>query len=71
MAALDDLQASYNQVAARIKEITATPNPTVSIDGESINKTEYLEALTRQLLEIKKAIQRDSDPIEIRTRYYT
>lgn len=48
MAELDDLVAARANIAARLREITATPKPSYSIDGQTFSWTEYFEALSRQ-----------------------
>ena len=48
MAELDDLVAARANIAARLREITATPKPSYSIDGQTFSWTEYFEALARQ-----------------------
>lgn len=67
-AAVTALETSYYQILTRIQEITASPNPNVSIDGESYSKASYLETLNAQLLEVEKAIQRATGPFCLRTR---
>lgn len=68
MAYRDDLLASRNQIAQRIREITAEANPTVSIDGVSVSRTEYLTALTNQLEVVEKALQRAGSPFFVMSK---
>ena len=64
---ITQLTTAYNQIIARIVEITAQANPNVSIDGESYSKADYLATLNAQLLEVEKAIQRAGSPFDIKT----
>ncbi len=60
------LQAAYNQVAANLALITATPKPTYSVEGESYSWQELFEAYTRQMEVLKKQMQAE-DLFEFRT----
>jgi hypothetical protein len=66
-----NLATAREQIAARIVDITATPKPDYSIDGESISWGAYLTQLTQQLEALDKAIQRSDGPFEVRTRAAT
>ncbi len=68
MAAIDDLTTARDQVAARIKEITASANPDYSEDGASYSKAQYLVILVQRLQELQKAIQVLSGPFLLRSR---
>lgn len=63
-----NLQTAYEQVAARLVEVTVSANPDYSIAGRSISKGAYLSQLTQQLAELKKAIAMESGPFEVRSR---
>lgn len=62
------LQTAYEQVIARIVEVTASANPDYSIAGRSFSKGAYLAQLTQQLKSLKEAIAIESGPYEIRSR---
>lgn len=68
MAAIDDLRTAYAQVCQRIVELTASAQPTVSIDGETVNTAEYLQTLLEARERLKKAIQDEESPFVIVTR---
>lgn len=42
---VENLTTQLEQIAARIVEITASANPTISVAGRTIGKTEYLATL--------------------------
>jgi hypothetical protein len=66
--ALDNLTAAYNNVAANLAAITASPKPTYSLDGETYDWNQYFQLLTQQMLTLEEAIQRAAGPFEIRTQ---
>ncbi|MGE3804156.1 MAG: hypothetical protein AB7K24_05740 [Gemmataceae bacterium] len=68
MAAADDLQTTYDQLAANLAEITASPKPTYSIDGQKVSWAEYHRLLTDQLKAVRELIAADSGPYEFRTQ---
>jgi hypothetical protein len=61
----DNLKAVKENIAARLAEITASPKPSYSIDGQSVSWTEYFNSLVQQLKEIEA---REQEPWEIRQR---
>lgn len=70
MAYIDDLKSARNNVAARLKEITESPRPDYSLDGESISWSGYFSMLTGQLESLNKAIQA-AQPYQKFTRGFT
>lgn len=63
-----NLATARDNICARIAEITASPNPDVNIDGQSVSKGTYLTQLTGQLDQITKLLQTAGGPWEIKTR---
>lgn len=57
MAAIDDLKSARDNVAARLKQITASPKPTYTDGDTTYSWTEYFTALTTQFKELNAAIQ--------------
>jgi len=55
------------QIEARIVQVTASLNPSYSVEGHSYSKGEYLEILGRQLEQMMK-LRAQSHPFEIVTR---
>lgn len=64
---LANLQTAYSQTIARLVAVTASTNMTYTVDGETYNKTEYMQALSAQIEVLKKAIQAEASPFEVRT----
>lgn len=57
------------QILARLQEITATPKPSYSIDGQSISWNEYFVNLTDALEKINKQLANAEGPFEGVTTY--
>lgn len=69
MAAVDDLQSAYNQMATRMKEITASPKPSYSIDGESYSWAEYQSFLLTGMKQLREEIAAASNyPYELHSQ---
>jgi hypothetical protein len=64
MAAVDDLGAAINQIAAQIKDITANPKPDYSVNGQSISWASYLSMLTEQITKLQQAQQSIAGPYQ-------
>jgi hypothetical protein len=71
MAVLDDLQAARTNVAARIAEITASPKPSYSLDGQSVSWESYLSTLTKQMQELNRLIQIEGGIVWLPTQAVT
>lgn len=54
---LEELKTSYSQIVARIKEVTASTQPTYSLDGVSVSRAEYLRTLMDEAKAMKELIQ--------------
>jgi len=70
MTYVDDLKTTRDNIAARLAEITASPKPSYSIDGQTVQWAAYLRALTSQLEDVNKAIS-SAEPYEYQTRAIT
>ena len=74
-AALTSLQASRDNVLARLQEITASKFATVQVQGQTVQKVEYFRALTEELKTINELIRyqelKDDGPFEIEQRMFT
>lgn len=57
MAAIDDLREAYTNMAARLKEITATPKPTYTIDGQTVLWGQYQRLLLEQMKNLRAEIE--------------
>jgi len=55
-----DLVEARANIAARIKEITASAKPTINIDGEMVDTAGYLRTLSK----MRDAIQKDIDALD-------
>lgn len=54
---VENLQTQIAQIGALIVEITATANPTVTIAGRTVGKTEYLHELRESQKELMLQLQ--------------
>ena len=54
-----------SQIEARLLEITASPKPSYSIDGQSFSYNEYFTTLMEQLAKTKEAIAQEDPLFEI------
>lgn len=68
MAALDDIETSISNVAALLAEITASPKPSYSIDGQTVYWNEYLEILTQKMEKLLTMKQLLSGPYQRASR---
>lgn len=66
-----NLITAKEQVAARLVELTASPKPSYSVDGQSVSWESYFATLTNQLQALEQAIQRADGPFEVRTQGVT
>ena len=60
MAATDDISSGLGQVAGLIKLLTASPSPTITINGETIDTAGYLSNLAATLpilLQVQQSLQ--------------
>ena len=69
MAYLDDLKTTRDQMASILVEITTSPKPSYSIDGQAVSWTEYLKMLQDQLSKMNELIQ-DAEPYELHSVGY-
>jgi len=69
MAALDDLTAARDSLAAKIASVMANPRPSYSVDGRSFSWTEYRASLLRELKDLQAAINM-MDPYTIATQVW-
>lgn len=68
MAVIDDLTTAKANAASRLAAITANPQPTYSIDGQSVSWETYHSMLTRAIESLNKLIQVEGGPQEIVTQ---
>ncbi len=61
------LRTIHAQILERIAEITASPKPTYSIDGQEIKWTEYLKSLRETAAWIEQRLN-SQQPFEIVSR---
>lgn len=54
---IDQLKTVKSQLLARLAEVTASTQPTYSIDGQSVSRTEYMSALQERMEKINELIQ--------------
>jgi hypothetical protein len=65
---LPTLQQAKINVCNLIQLITLSPKPTYSINGQSVQWTEYFRTLTDQLAVLNQQIQVAGGPIELQTQ---
>lgn len=63
--ALDNVNTAIVNVTALIASITANPQPTYSLDGQSVSWSEYLATLTAQLEKLQEAAVVLSGPYQL------
>ncbi len=56
MTYIDDLTTARDQAASLIKDITASPKPSYSVDGQTVSWTQYLAELTKQVKDLNYLI---------------
>ena len=61
------LQSALENVILQLTLITANPKPSYSIDGQSVSWESYYAMLLRSIDELRKQIQIQSGPFELRT----
>jgi len=64
MTYIADLETARDQVAARIKDVTAKAKPSYSVDGQTVSWTAYLTELRKQLKDLNDLIAA-GDPVEV------
>ena len=64
----ENLQSALNNIAALIKDLTALPRPTYSVDGKSYSWSDYLSMLITQQEALQKALVNAGGPYEVNTR---
>jgi hypothetical protein len=72
-------QAVANPTGANIDAVTqaaetsgiVTPKPSYTKDGQNILWMEYQQFILTSMVDLEKAIQRATGPIQISTRYYS
>ena len=69
---LAQLAIVRTQVISLIAELTLSPKPSYSIDGQRVNWGDYLEMLFRQVAQVDAAILAiTDDPYEFTSTMYT
>lgn len=62
---LEDLQESKENLVTRLKEVTAKPKPSYSIDGQSVSWESYTQMLTAQIKALNELIAIEGGPTEL------
>lgn len=71
MAAVDNVNASILNITALIQSITANPQPSYSLDGQSVSWSEYLSSLIERLESLQEASIYMSGPYQLVSRAVT
>ncbi|CAB4160627.1 hypothetical protein UFOVP731_7 [uncultured Caudovirales phage] len=71
MAASDDISTGLNQISGLIKLLTASPSPTITINGETIDTAGYLSNLKDTLPVLLQVQQSLQGPFQRATRMRT
>ena len=71
MARLDDLNSALDNMAARLKEITASPKPTYDIDGQKFSWTEYQRFLIEAMSSLREQVAAEDGPYVEESQVYT
>lgn len=67
MSYLDDLATARDNFAAKLAEISVSPKPSYSIDGQSVSWTDYYRFLSDQVDKLNEQIAA-GQPFEIEHR---
>lgn len=65
------LESIRANILARIAEVTASPKPNYSIDGQQVSWQSYLDSLMKQLDAIDIRINSTQEPFEVVSRGVT
>lgn len=71
MSVQTDLQTAYENYAAQLRQISASPKPNYSIDGVSYSWSEYQQMLFTQMKALKELIQQEDTPFIVYSRGIT
>lgn len=55
---IDAINTAYNQVIARITEVTLAVDPDYEVDGQKVSKGKYLEQLSKTAETLRQQIER-------------
>lgn len=64
---LQNLQTAYANYTAILAEITVSPKPSYTLDGETYNWMEYQQFILDKVLLLEEAIQRAGGNFEFRS----
>lgn len=67
MAYPEDLVTIRDNISAKLVEISANPQPSYSVEGQSVSWNDYFRMLTEQLKNMNQAINQ-ANPFIISTR---
>jgi ABC-type glycerol-3-phosphate transport system substrate-binding protein len=68
MSAETDISQAIANISAIIKDITANPKPNYTVDGQTVNWSDYLDTLTTKLSSLLKTQQLLGGPFQRMTR---
>lgn len=68
MAVIDNLNQAKSNISAILAEITANPQPSYSIDGQSVSWESYFNTLVEKLDRLNRLIQVEGGPMELATQ---
>lgn len=61
MAYIDDLKTARDNMAARLKDVTAAPKPSYDVDGQKVSWTEYIRLLAEGVERLNAVIDDKDD----------
>lgn len=67
MATVDDVQTTINQLSAMLVEITASPQPSYSVQGVSVSWSEYKDSLIKNIADLQEVLIFLSGPYQMVT----
>lgn len=71
MSRQSDLTTAADQVAARLKDLTANPKPSYEIAGRKVLWADYFRELTQALKELQALETASDGPFEVRSQAVT
>lgn len=61
MSDLSSLQTAKSNLIARYEEVTANPQPTYSVDGQSVSHDAYRRSLLDEIARVNALLAREGD----------
>lgn len=67
MSVVADLQATYEQLAARLTELSAGGLSAYTVDGQTVDRAAEMAAIMERMKTLKELMQMEESPFEVVT----